>query len=250
MRIIFSRKGFDSSAGGCPSPISDGIPISLPIPTQKRSDTTYDHLGLGKIVEGATKGRLTGANLCHNDPMFEAGRCAFGQTGAAQAHLQNNGISVGDVFLFFGLFSEPDQRDPHHRIFGYLRVQEIHAIGAAPSAAMQPAGFSRPHPHTIGDWNTNNSLYVGAGRMAQHVSDSLRLSRAGERVSCWRIPPWLRSAGLTYHTRPDRWDGDETLHVVARGQEFISNVSGSAEAAAWLDETIEAINSEPNAAIR
>lgn len=150
MRIIFSRKGFDSGAGGYRSPITDGVPVSVPIPTQRRSATTYDHLGLGELVQRVTKGRLTGASLCHHDPMFEAGRCAFGQTGAAQAHLQNNRISIGDVFLFFGLFSEPDQRDRHHRIFGYLRVEEIFAIGAAPDEATQPVGFTRPHPHTIG----------------------------------------------------------------------------------------------------
>jgi hypothetical protein len=33
MRIIFSRKGFDSSSGGVPSPIfPDGRMLSLPIP--------------------------------------------------------------------------------------------------------------------------------------------------------------------------------------------------------------------------
>ena len=33
MKLIFSRKGFDSSAGGIPSPIlPDGRMISLPIP--------------------------------------------------------------------------------------------------------------------------------------------------------------------------------------------------------------------------
>lgn len=29
MRVIFSRKGFDSAAGGAPSPIIDGGPVSL-----------------------------------------------------------------------------------------------------------------------------------------------------------------------------------------------------------------------------
>jgi hypothetical protein len=106
VRIIFSRKGFDSGVGGVPSPIIDGRPISLPIPTNRRSETTYADLGLSEIVEAATKGRIAGTSLCHHDPMFEQGRCAFGQTGAAQAHLANNAVGVGDVFLFFGLFAE------------------------------------------------------------------------------------------------------------------------------------------------
>jgi hypothetical protein len=244
MRIVFSRKGFDSGAGGFPSPIFDGVPVSLPIPTQRRSVTTYDDLRLGDIVKRVTKGRLTGASLCHYDPMFECGRCAFGQTGAAQAHLQNNGISIGDVFLFFGLFSEPDRSDRHHRIFGYLHVEKIYALGAAPGETWRPDGFTVRHPHTIGAWNPNNCLYVGAGRAATHASDRLRLSRTGEAVSRWRVPAWLHSAGLTYHGRSDRWKGDEFLNVVGRGQEFVSDISGNAEAAAWLEATIRAIDEE------
>jgi hypothetical protein len=87
MRIIFSRKGFDSAAGRAPSPIIDGEPIGLPIPTMRRSDSTYGLIGLGDVVAHITKGRLGADDLCHEDPMFHEGRCAFGQTGAAQAHL-------------------------------------------------------------------------------------------------------------------------------------------------------------------
>src|SRR6267378_2603959 len=49
MRVIFSRKGFDSAAGNPPSPIIDGEPISLPIPTKRRSETSYLVAGLGEI---------------------------------------------------------------------------------------------------------------------------------------------------------------------------------------------------------
>jgi len=33
MKLILSRKHSDSSAGGCPSPLIDGRPVSLPIPS-------------------------------------------------------------------------------------------------------------------------------------------------------------------------------------------------------------------------
>jgi glycosyltransferase involved in cell wall biosynthesis len=36
MKVVFGRKGFDSSAGGAPSPIIDGKLISLPIPMRRR----------------------------------------------------------------------------------------------------------------------------------------------------------------------------------------------------------------------
>jgi hypothetical protein len=167
--------------------------------------------------------------------MFEGGRCALGQTGAAQAHLRNNGVTVGDVFLFFGLFAGADGRDRHHRIFGYLEVHSVNVLGADPDASDQPSGFSKRHPHTIGEWNSNNTIYIGRSCLATTAPPDLRLSMAGEQVSRWRVPPWLRAAGLTYHGRPDRWDGDATLVVVGRGQEFVSNISNTPDAAVWLD---------------
>ncbi len=110
MRIVFSRKGFDSSAGGGPSPIVAGPdgharPISLPIPdTKGLSRTTYGDLGLGDHAARASRGRLGARDLCHHDPLFlEDKTCLFGQTGAAQTHLERQGVGVGDVFVFFGL---------------------------------------------------------------------------------------------------------------------------------------------------
>ena len=248
MKLVFSRKGFDSATGGFPSPIVDGVPVSLPIPAAGRSHTTYADLGLGALVERVTGSRLTGASLCHCDPMFEAGRCAFGQIGAAQSHLANNGVSAGDVFLFFGLFSNLDGSDRHHRIFGYLRVEERLCLGADPAPSAQPDGFGIRHPHTIGRWPRNNCLYVGAGAgagvgvTAAGASDELRLSWPGGPVSRWRVPRWLRRTGLTYHGRADRWEGEETLRTVGRGQEFVADISHQDEARAWVEDVIDAID--------
>jgi len=234
VKIILSRKGFDSGAGGAPSPIIDGRPVGLPIPTERRSVTTYGDLGLGDVVERVTRGRLARSSLCHHDPMFASGRVAFGQTGRAQSHLGNQHVGVGDIFVFFGLFADEDGRDRHHRIFGYLEVERVMAIGSEPNESDQPPGFARRHPHTIGEWEPNNTIYVGTGDVAATANENLRLSRAGEQVSRWRVPPWLRAAGLTYHANQDRWDGDETLTVVGRGQEFVSDISEVPEASAWL----------------
>ena len=241
MKVVFSRKGFDSATGGVPSPIVDGVPVSLPIPAEGRSHTTYADLGLGALVERVTGGRLTGANLCHCDPMFDGGRCAFGQVAAAQSHLANNSVSVGDVFLFFGLFARFDGGDRHHRIFGFLRVEERFLLGVEPGSTAQPSAFAIRHPHTIGRWPANNCLYVGRGVRAASASERLRLSRPGGRVSHWRVPAWLRRAGLTYHGRRDRWEDPDTLRTVGRGQEFVTDIGGDDEPLAWLDGVIETI---------
>ena len=242
MKIIFSRKGFDSASGAAPSPIYEGRPISIPIPYAVRSETTYGDLGLGAVVEWLTKGRLTRTSFCHQDPMFEGRRCAFGQVEASQGHLENNGVGVGDVFLFFGLFANVNGSDPHHRIFGYLKVEEVMKLGSAPPPSSQPSGFSRRHPHTLPGWPRNNTIYVGPGRTASSDTRDLRLSVSGGPVSRWKVPSWLRKAGLTYHGNPERWGDDNTLEIVGRGQEFVTDVAGCPTAAAWLGDALSMIS--------
>ena len=242
MKLVFSRKGFDSASGGAPSPIIKGRPVSIPIPATHRSRTTYGHLGLGAVVREITKNRITENSLCHCDPLFQEDKCAFGQTSAAQGHLTNNNVGVGDVFLFFGLFSDLDGTDRHHRIFGYLRVEEVLTLGANPKVEDQPNGFEIRHPHTIGVWNLNNTIYLGPGQTATTSDSELRLSVAGNRVSNWRIPSWLKNTGLTYHGRRDRWGDDNTLRVVPRGQEFIADITGNYDAYGWLEKILSIIS--------
>lgn len=243
MKISFSRKGFDSAAGGVPSPIIDGRPISLPIPTQRRSVTRYDDIGLGSIVERVTRGRISGQHLCHRDPVFQDSRCAFGQIAAAQSHLAKHSFGVGDVFLFFGLFADENGRDRHHRIFGYLHVSEKIALGPEPFCPPCLDGLKQKHPHTIGEWNDNNTLYFGHGNAARNASDVLRLSKHGGPVSIWQTPDWLRSVDLSYHSNPARWTEDDVLRVASRGQEFVtSDISSNAQARRWVDDVIRNID--------
>ena len=193
------------------------------------------------MVQQVTRDKVLGSNLCHVDPMFERDRCAFGQTGAAQSHLKNNGVNVGDVFLFFGLFSDLERNEPHHRIFGHMRVEDLVHLGPNPTLKSQPEGFPIQHPHTIGTWNINNHLYVGEGYFSKRASDRLRLSKYGQSVSVWNVPAWLRKAGLTYHAKERRWTGGDTLTVVGRGQEFVTDITGNKQAMSWLQNTIDEI---------
>src|SRR6266436_9207163 len=115
MKLILSRKGFDSANGGCPSPILDDRPFSLPIPDPS-SPTTYGEISpfngipIWQIVEDLTHGRVGRGNGAHLDPDLRRDaltratgwRPIFGQADAAQSHLTNQGIGPGDLFLFFG----------------------------------------------------------------------------------------------------------------------------------------------------
>ena len=233
MRIIFSRKGFDSAAGGGASPIVGGRPISLPIPAGAASRTTYGDLGLGEHAATASRGRLGAGDLCHHDPMFcTDGTCLFGQVGAAQTHLANQGVGAGDVFLFFGLFREEETGEPHHRIFGWMKIERMVDLPRCREERKELTGLG--HPHAIALHGSNDCIYVGPGGMASRATDSLRLTVPGGPPSLWNRPDWLRKGGLSYHDRDDRWLRGGRLKSVARGQEFVADIGSRKAPREWL----------------
>ncbi|TMM47303.1 hypothetical protein [Qipengyuania marisflavi] len=244
MRIVFSRKGFDSAAGGGPSPIvDDGRPVSLPIPAGTASRTSYGALGLGDLAARASRGRLGADDLCHHDPMFlPDDTCLFGQCGAAQTHLANQGVGKGDVFLFFGLFREAGGK-PHHRIFGYLEVAEMTRL--AECVPDQRERFAaQDHPHALAMHAANDVIYSGPGTTAEAASAALRLTVPEGPPSLWTIPQWLTRGNLSYHDRADRWLDDSRLRSVARGQEFVADIGDRRDARDWLAAILREIGRE------
>ena len=239
MRIIFSRKGFDSASGGKPSPIINNVPVSLPIPSGPDEPYRYGELNhpvagnMGDVVSAHTNGNITRHTHAHADPVlsWEQGPCALGQNGAAAAHLHNQGVDVGDVFVFFGLFASKEHKK-HHRIFGMMTVEQICKPGANPKG-WKAYGLTTPHPHTDRPHQSpQNTLYIGTGQMAHNAHNALRLSTQ-TMPSLWQVPPWLTRCGLSYHNNPDRWSHN-TLKLVGRGQEFVSHVGDDQEAKNWI----------------
>lgn len=152
MKVILSRKGFDSSAGGCANPIlPDGRLVSFPIPSaldhvpyeDLRSPSGRSYAQLLSELGGDRKIAGRGAHL---DPQLErpsgatdAWRGSLGQIGSAAEHLRNQGVGPGDLFVFYGWFRHTVEvagtlrftRDPGvHLIFGYLQVEEVLRLGA------------------------------------------------------------------------------------------------------------------------
>lgn len=250
MRIIFSRKGFDSGSGGGSSPIVDGAPVSLPIPDSKGvARTTYGDLGLVALADAASRGAFGADSLCHHDPMFTTdaegqGRCIFGQVGAAQTHLANHGVGRGDVFVFFGRF-EGEGQAPHHRIFGYLEVEQVIDLTAC-DEAVRCEYAALGHPHALGMHGSNDTLYVGPGRVASTASDALRLTAPGEALSRWVRPRWLRRGDLSYHDAEWRWADRDRLIAVSRGQEFVADVGRRKAPREWLKDVTAAIRRSPS----
>jgi len=81
MKIILSRKGFDSSLGKVPSPIfPSGELCSLPIPESMPDSCSarYEEIkvgerSLGTIVNELTQGKIKGDARAHLDPDLNSG---------------------------------------------------------------------------------------------------------------------------------------------------------------------------------
>ena len=166
MKVILSRKGFDSTAGGYPSPILDARElISFPIPENTDDDKVLpDYYNLPKIryadhktsqgitylellsqllppnnqeikLEGKPSIQLDNQAFCHYDPQIynpsthsetPKYKGLFGQSEIALRHLENNKVGAGDLFLFFGWFRDT-KRKPDGT-YKYVRGTDKHVI--------------------------------------------------------------------------------------------------------------------------
>lgn len=277
-RLVLSRKGFDSSSGGCPSPIfPDGTMLSLPIPDDSSRvafrDLRHNGLNVGDLVADLTRNRIGPSHRAHLDPDIDRDayprsdgwRPQLGTSHAAQGHLRKHGVGAGDVFLFFGLYQRVVQFDGHwrldggaprqHVLWGWLQVGDIHPVDATTRQALP---WAADHPHLTGASRPANTLYVAAdhldignGPMASGAGafrcfdERLALTAPNEQVTHWRLPRWFHPNGgrppLTYHGDRGRWRLDDNcayLRSVGRGQEFILDLEHYPEALAWLSRLI------------
>ena len=272
MKVIFSRKGVDSAAGQCASALVDDRPVSLPIPTREPTPTTYDQLNpqLSRMAADLSRGALAGARPCHLDPDIDrealsarpqGWRGALGQASSSLSHLRNRGVGPGDLFLFWGLYRPVATKDGvwtycgarEHAMFGWLQVEAVCEIGEECREVLQRYPWLAAHPHVRPGWRGANAVYVaseGFTLAGRHFPGSgifrraFRLTERGGRLpSVWSVPPWLDVAaggvGFSYHPA-ERWLGDGRLRSAARGQEFVADITGRADAAEWIADALEA----------
>lgn len=230
MKIILSRKGVDSSAGGFASPIfPDGQMISIPIPDD-RSVVRYNDIknddknrAIGKLVRELSGGKVKGTAKAHVDPDLEHRQLErmpawfplFGQCGAAQSHLQSLNVNVGDLFLFFGWFKRVEQfcrrwryvsgAPDLHVIYGWMQIGAVESV-----EAIKPSGqlaWMHYHPHCQADFAGNNVIYRASSRLTGELTmtgnatpgaglfstyrDEYCLTEKGNTRSRWRMPLWL-----------------------------------------------------------
>lgn len=276
MRIILSRKGFDSAAGGCPSPIfPNDTMLALPIPDRKSTiryqDLLWQGRNLGDLVPQLAGGKPRAHYGAHLDPDLDPSmqpraanwRPVFGQMGSAQSHLHNQGIAVGDIFLFFGLFrriSEEGRFVPGtpamHVIWGWLQIGRIMPV----DRDRQQLAWAGRHPHLGTEGDPSNTLYVATDQLSlpgstdnlpgagifSSFSPTLRLTAADSRgPSTWLLPEWFhpegRASALSYHRKPGAWTRTSKgvlLKTVGRGQEFVLNTDHYPEAVPWITDLL------------
>ena len=190
MKIILSRKGFDSANGGIVSPtMEDDTLLSFPIPSNDIN--TYDELVFNdctytQILKDLKYKGIDKPN-CHIDPDLDCSRRKqiiqnwipiFGQSDQAASYLLNNvKVAVGDVFLFFGNYHRVAKSDGKYKyikgtndfykdkdlqvIWGYLQVGKII------TDPKEQAKFSW-HPHSSSKFTTKktNVMFVAAERLS------------------------------------------------------------------------------------
>ena len=248
-RIIISRKGFDSAAGGCPSPIfPDGTMYSLPVPGDdvekpiRYKDLHHGNINIGQVVEDLTDGRHPAWHLAGLDPDIRPNAIArsgnwrglFGQSNASQTHLAKQCVETGDVFLFFGLFRRVQKTRAGwrfvrgapklHVLWGWLQIEQVCKVDEIRHD--ERFDWATYHCHFSWSGDPRNTLYVatdwldvndkvaapGAG-VFQKVHERLTLTRAGKSVSNWRLPRFFYPDGgktpLTYHPDLKRWRQDQ-----------------------------------------
>lgn len=274
MKIILSRKGFDSTYGGIASPIfPDNELLSFPIPSKDES-TSYSELSFrnmtldkmisqlsksGKINSGKKWRNITPDMKCHLDPDLceslkprpKGWRPLFGQGEQSQSHLDNNHVGRDDLFLFFGWFryvakdengysflkNAPDL----HVIYGYLQVSHV----VRSSSDLEDWMKDHPHYNSILNNNSNEAIFVSRKKLSFNnqlsgagclpLNKARILTMQNYSRSRWALPRYLINTNITYHSKKS-WDNDKYFQSARIGQEFIFQETD--EAQRWAKEIL------------
>ncbi len=272
MKIILSRKGFDSKHGGMPSPIlPDGTLLSLPTPCENGTKTYHElyhqdksYFSIIKELNPKIASNLYSAK-CHPDPDIIPAlkplpfgwKPAFGQMGPWESHLTSQNIDISDIFLFYGWFKQTTYQSDNtlrfieeapdlHIIFGYLQIGEI---------IKNPTIITKRypwHPHAKSSYTSmvNNTLYLpsknlslnniqpGCGVLPYHKK--LVLTKEGHAKHEWNMPEFFKQQDvkISYHNNIHNGflKGKDYFLSSYFGQEFVIN--GTFDLKDWAHQLI------------
>jgi len=279
----------DAQYGGLPSPIFPtefGYQKFYPLPIPfEQSDLKYsdlhlfDDFSVWDFIKDVAP-NYKHLQTCHLDPDLRqsylkkrpAGwQRAFGQVMQAQAHLENHGVSSGDIFLFFGWFQLAEFKNgkfaykktkqyPNgfHAIYGYLQVDKVYKpnIEGVPEWLHEHAHVSNKG---VGYFKSdNNAVYTTLelfdypkepfnknGAICFTFKEDLILTQPGQQNrTVWELPSFLHpdnGVALSYNPK-ERWsfNGDKAvLRAAGRGQEFIFTADPNGVVEDWCINLIK-----------
>jgi hypothetical protein len=264
MKIILSRKGFDSEYGGQPSPIlPNGELLSLPIPSKyesaKYSQLFYEKKSYYQIIKDLKpNSSIKETWTCHLDPDIRYSalkrdyqwRPVFGQADAAQSHLRNNNITLNDLFLFYGWFKSTELSNGKysyvkdapdlHVIFGYFQIGEIF------NQMTNLPNYAKYHPHAGDNFSgkINNCIYVAnefltlspglKGASKLNFNENLVLTKNGLSRSKWNLPEFFNTLDISYHNKESF--KENYFQSAAKGQEFV--IEANEELIKWVKRLV------------
>lgn len=249
MKIIFSRKGMDASSGGYASPIfPEQTMLSIPIIGDEASPHKYGDLNfrhqnqpIHTIMNDYTNQLMSWKDVgCHYDPMlFESHKClALGQADRAEGHLRNQGVGVGDLFLFYGWFRQIGYHNDRwsyvkdapdiHQIWAYMMIGNKQVIDSDANKldALTTFPFLSEHPHIRRQkYNSNKeSIYVSSqhGILPFSKERCLTDTKRYQGRSTWRLPVIFNQPRAFSHLKIFEPDGDDVvIRYRGFGQEFV-----------------------------
>lgn len=268
MKIILSRKGFDSRYGKQASPIlPNGTLLSLPIPLdndlQTFTDLSYNGKSYYDIIRELKPTTIYDqSQTCHLDPDLreeillnrdQNWKAVFGQSDGAQTHLANQGVTIGDVFLFFGWYKETEelmgkQRLRYkrkaldlHVIYGYFQIGEIYNNGA------DLPDYVKYHSHANEEHQSKktNCIYVASKNLS--LNENLKgagvlnyaprrvLTKNGMTRTKWELPDFFRQLTISHHNQNSF--KEDHFKSVDIGQEFV--IEANEELVEWTKQIIE-----------
>ena len=267
MKVILSRKGFDSSNGGIVSPIfEDGTLVSFPIPSDDKdafSDLQYEGTSYSDILLDL---HYKGKSHCHVDPDLDQNRRktkvdgwmpAFGQINQSAIYLKNNGIREGDLFLFFGNFHCVRNKGGHFEyikktgdfykdkdlqvIWGYLQVGEI-----IDDPIEQGRLWWHPHSSENRKNNRTNIIFRASERLSLDESKpgagllSFRPERVLTAENCnkatWKKNPVYDVKNIVGNRKNSSKDPDRAIYYAGIWQELC--LAESEECTKWARSLI------------
>lgn len=274
MKVILSRKGFDSNTGGISSAIfENGDLISFPIPEHVVDGVKEDHFNMLKYKDLDLSRILNNLGYqnnqkCHIDPdiihdrrkeAIQDWEAIFGQCDQAASYLTKTlKVKKGDIFLFFGNFHFVENVNGVYRrtkktgnfykdndlqlIWGYLQVGEI-----ITNEAEQKKYYWHPHAMKYYTEKTHNVMFVASEKLSfnkdipgygllKYRTDRV-LTKENFSKANWKINP-VYDVDSIYGNRKNSANNHERT-IYYRGQWQELGLKESKECQDWVKKIIE-----------